>query len=157
MLIQMTGVPMAQQRVWIELIETDLANETVSWLKHNGVTEVNQSNYHSLDPMVFPMIITGVIAGAGIVTSLISWLRRQRRCLLIIDARESIKMIFDCTEREGRTIVIARDGTRVEVVEPGELLDFGDVVKAAITQGAESAVRIAESAGASARVMDRES
>jgi hypothetical protein len=140
-----------QHELWVEVSESDpeLAEEIQLWLKEQGASSIERSQPKGFDVVVLPIVITAIIIGAGGVSSFLSWLRRHRRCLLIVDARgETIRTSVDCSDRTGRTLIVGPDGVHVELKEAPEMLDLNALAQAAVKQGAEAAAKLAAEAGA---------
>jgi hypothetical protein len=149
------GTAVTNYRIWVRLIDHAEIEQMAEWLKSNGAKEVRQTQYQAIDPTQFPVIVTTVIAGIGGLTAFLGWIRRQRRCLLIVDARgEEVKVSFDCRERQGRSIIVASEGVVVEVMEGAELLDLGAIAVAAAQAGASKAVEMVLAAGGNACVIE---
>lgn len=96
------------------------------------------------------------MVAAGGLAALILWIRSKTGCQLLIHVRDDrIHKELDCRIRDGRVIVIARDGVRVDIIDTPPLLDFNGIVKAALSEGGDAVATAAQLAGATVQTTGR--
>jgi hypothetical protein len=131
----------------IRLGDEALADEIQRWLEDQEAEGIRRREEHGILP-ILPIVIGAVIAAGGLAT-LVMFIRAKTRCQVLIDARgKTIHKEIDCKIRDGRLIILTKDGEKVEVVEAPEILDLTEITKAALTAGAEAVKAAAEAAGA---------
>ena len=115
--------------------EASLVPEATAELSAAGEMDIRLPEEKGFFPIV-PVVIACVIGISGIA-ALIAWVVSKRRCQVILDARtEPIRKEIDCRIRDGRLIILTKDGERVEIVEVPPAIDFTEIAKAAVTGGA---------------------
>lgn len=101
---------------------------------------------------VFAAVIVGTITAAA-VAQIANWLMKNDECQQIMDFRsDDVKVTVNCEIRNGRIIVVAKDGLQVVVHDVPDLIDITDIAKTAATAGAEKAKEKVEKAGGTADV-----
>lgn len=138
---------MAKTEIRMTVPDRQMAAKAAAWLERDGAQQVDVVSIDGIDPTLLPTIVTAVMVSAGSVSTFIVWLRRQTRCAMIIDARnDRLNITYDCKDRRGRTIIVCDENTRVNILDPGYLLDFGELAKIAVTKGAEAISAVAQGA-----------
>jgi hypothetical protein len=114
------------------------------------VRDVRATVPRGVDPFVTPIIVTALVTVAA-AAAIIDWVRRRTQCQIILDVRQAgtFSKTVDCRVRDGRIIVLAQDGTRVEIHDVPELFDFGAIVDAGLGGGGAAVATAALRGGAS--------
>ena len=132
--------------VRFEFNSDDIAEDTIDDLELAGA-EIKSRPRRGLIPII-PIVVGVVIALAGLAT-IVQRVINGRKCRMIIDARSSeIKTEVNCAIKDGRLIVITKDGEKVTVADAPPALDLTELVTAAIKGTAEEVRKIAGAAGA---------
>lgn len=132
--------------VRFELGSEAVAGEIIDQLAAEGGT-VTKHPVKGIVPVI-PLVVAGVIAAGGLA-AVILYVRRSLGCRSIVDARgAAVTAKVDCSVRDGRIIVLSKDGEKVEVVEVPPAVDLAKVVEAAMKGGAGAVRKAAEAAGA---------
>ncbi len=132
--------------VGFELADELLAEEVADDLELAGA-KIRSRPKRGLVPIV-PIVIGALIALAGLAT-IVQKIINGRKCRMIIDAR-TIEIIskVDCSIKDGRLIIITRDGEKVSVVDAPSAIDLTGLVTAATKGTVEEIKKIAREAGA---------
>jgi len=130
-----------------------LANAFQEELAKQGAQEmeVRKASPEEADTRVFPIIPVVIAAVIGIhaLCDLILRWRDKHQCRTLLDARKAkVKQEIDCRIKDGRIIVIAKDKTKVEIVDVPQAFDLTEVLKAGVTSTGEAVKAAAETAGA---------
>jgi hypothetical protein len=138
-------------RFELRLGDADLADELEGWLAESGASSLKRREEYGILP-VLPIVIGAVVALTA-VANLVMWIRSRTGCQVLIDARaEKIRKEVDCSIRDGRIIVVARDDVKVEIIEAPDILDMNKVLSAAISSGGEAVKALAQQSGAQVAV-----
>jgi hypothetical protein len=132
----------------------DRADTLQEWLRGVGATDITD-NKGELQVQVFPLIlivIGGAIAGGKALDFVRNWrLEHQSEQIITYrDGRVDIQIIDKI--KNGKIIILADEGTVVEVEKVPDNVDLTAVAKAAITQGADAARDMINKAGGTAVV-----
>jgi hypothetical protein len=139
-----------QFQVSIEVDDSAEAREVEQALAQAGATEVETSG-EGIEGALPIAIVVGAIATVAAVADLAERIRRRFMCQQIIDTRDNqVRVSRDCDIRDGRIIVISADDQKVEIHDVPDGLDVTEVLKAALTAGADAVKAVAEKAGATA-------
>jgi hypothetical protein len=131
----------------IEIRDEEIAAEIREELGKLGAEDVHEVDQKGILPII-GIVIAGVI-GLGGLASLAMWIRGKFGCQQIFDLTGSEpKKTIDCATRDGRIIILAKDGIKVEVIEVPEAFDLTAVLKAGVTAGGDAAKEAAKAAGA---------
>lgn len=132
--------------VRFELSDERLAEEVADDLDLAGA-EIKSRPKRGLVP-VLPIVIGVLIAVAGLAT-IVQKIINGRKCRMIIDAR-TIEIIsrVDCSIKDGRLIIITKDGEKVSVVDAPAAIDLTGLVTAATKGTVEEIKKIARESGA---------
>lgn len=142
-----------RQRIQLAFADPVMAAEARAWLEANGGQDIETRELQGILPVALPIIVGAAIA-AGAVAGIVAFLRQKFACLLVVDAREATpKISTDCSDRNGRTILIAPKDVQIELSDVPPVFDFTAVAKAAIEGGADAVKSAAEAAGAGAEVL----
>jgi hypothetical protein len=132
--------------VRFEFTDEFVAEEVKDDLESAGA-EITSRPKRGLVP-ILPIVIGVVIAVAGLAT-IIQKIINGRKCRMIIDARTAeIKSQVDCAIKDGRLIIITKDGEKVSVVDAPPSLDLTALVTAATKGTVDEIKKIAGDAGA---------
>jgi hypothetical protein len=135
----------------MKLNDRALARDFGTWLQTQpSIRDIRASAPKGVDPFITPIVVTAIVS-AGALASIVEWLRKRTQCQIVLDARQpaSITKTVDCRVRDGRIIVLASDGTRVQVVDVPELFDFNALIHASLTGGSDAIASAALEGGAS--------
>jgi hypothetical protein len=124
-------------------VPPEMVDEISSALAEAGATDVDISQPQAgFDPITITVIAVLAVSAIGDVVMRI---RAKRQCRQIIDARNGeVKTKLECAIKDGRIIVIAGDGDKVEIADVPDGVDLGKVIEAAKTGGA---AKVKEAAG----------
>jgi hypothetical protein len=132
--------------VRFEFADEVIAEEVADDLDLAGA-EIKSRPKRGLVPIV-PIVIGVVIALAGLAT-IVQKIINGRKCRMIIDARTAeIKSQVDCAIKDGRLIIITKDGEKVSIVDAPPALDLTALVTAATKGTVNEIKKIAGDAGA---------
>ena len=92
-----------------------------------------------------------MIAGVGALADFISSQIARRQCQEIVDARgDEVKVSKNCDFHDGRILVIAKDGLKVDIHDVPANVNITAVLQAALKEGGSAVKAAAEAAGAKA-------
>ena len=142
-----------QRRVEIRVDDRGAADEIAAHLAEQGAAEIEQSEIQGIVVPALPIVIAALV-GAGGLTAIVVWMITKFGCLVVVDARAAdVKMTRHCEDRSGRVILVAADSVKVELKDVPPLIDFTEIAKKGVEEGAEAAKSAAEAAGAIAKVL----
>jgi hypothetical protein len=144
----------AGQRIEIRVADSEAADEIAEYLAEHGASDIEQSEEVGVLPVIgLPFVIAALLGTAGL-TAIVVWIITKFGCMVVIDARsDDVKVSRHCEDRSGRVVLVAADKVKIEVTNVPPLLDFTDLAKKAIEEGAAAAKSAAEAAGATAKVL----
>lgn len=146
----MTDLP-ADERISlkVELNDEEVADQIEEWLREQDVSDLNRGTQFGVLPLL-PIVIGATLALSSAAV-LAVWINKTFGCELTIDARdETIRKEVDCSRRTGRVIIVTKDDMKVEIVETPPVFDLTDVMKAAVSGGADAVKQAVENEGAKA-------
>ncbi|KKL45045.1 hypothetical protein LCGC14_2359640, partial [marine sediment metagenome] len=125
--------------VVFEMSDTGMAEMITTQIEQEGGSTTDQIAAKNL-ALTLPVIVGGVLTVVTLV-KVIFYVIREFRCRSILDLTvDPPKNTVDCSVRDGRLILITRDGQTVEVVNPPkDDLDLAKLIEAALS-GNKSAV-----------------
>lgn len=134
----------------IRVADEELASEIEGWLEEEADSEAIRREAEPREAVALLPIVIAAVIGSSALAALVMKIRQKFGCQVLIDARgEEIDKQVDCSVRDGRVIVLAKDGVRVEIIEAPEIMDFTAIAEAAIGGASGNAVQqAAEAAGA---------
>jgi poly(3-hydroxybutyrate) depolymerase len=142
----------SEEDVRIEIVVDDPgeAQRLEQALTAGGASDVTTTRKG--EPGIAPiLIIVGAVAGVTALADLVMRWRKAHMCQEVIDARgDAVKVSKDCSIRDGRIIVVSKDGQQVEIHDVPDGIDVTKIVEAAIKSGADAVKAAAAAAGAKA-------
>lgn len=132
----------------IEVSDPALAADIEAWLKKNDIEATPPPE--GILPVI-PIVIAAVIGVAGLAR-LIFYIRDKTRCQVIIDARsDTVRHQVDCSIRDGKIVVLTKDGEKVDIQGAPEILDVTEIARAAVSGSADAVKKAADAVGAIVR------
>lgn len=142
-----------ERRVEIRVADSGAADQIAAYLTEQGATDVEQSEERGVIAPALPFVVAALL-GAGGVTAIVVWIISKSGCLVVVDARATdVKVSRHCEDRSGRVVLLAADDIKIELKDVPPLIDFTEIAKKGIEEGAEAAKSAAEAAGATAKVL----
>jgi hypothetical protein len=143
-------------QVEIFVPDEELAKEFKDELTRQGVQAVEhrKASPDEAEDRFFPIVavVIGAVIGVHALADLILRWRDKHHCRTLIDARKAkVKQELDCRIKDGRIIVIAKDNTKVEIIDVPEAFNLTEVLKAGVSSTGEAVKAAADAAGATAR------
>jgi hypothetical protein len=117
-------------------VPPEMADEISDALAEAGATDVDITRPRAgIDPITITVIAVLAVSAIG---DLIMRIRAKRQCRQIIDARNGeVKTKMDCDIKDGRIIIVASDGDKVEIADVPDGVDLGKIIETAKTGGAD--------------------
>lgn len=116
-----------------------------------GDESLREKEVAAVLPLVGAVLVGSLTAAA--FAQIANWILRNDECQQIMDFRgDEIDVKVNCEIRNGRIIVVAKEGETVEISDVPDLIDFTEIAKTAITEGAAAAKAAVEAAGGTAEV-----
>jgi hypothetical protein len=135
-------------------VDESLADEVVQGLDREGASDVERHTHEGDQTRILPFIpiVIGATIGVHALAALIISWRDHHQCRTLIDARkDDLEQIIDCRIKDGRIIVVANDGTQVQIIDAPNAFDLTEVLKAGVSSTGDAVKAAAEAAGATVR------
>jgi hypothetical protein len=150
---QGTIVTEQERRVEIRVDDRGAADEIAAYLAQQGATDIEQSEAGGVIPPALPFVIAALIGTSGLAAIAV-WIKTKLGCMVVVDARAAdVKITRHCEDRNGRVILIAAEDIKIELKDVPPLIDFTEIAKKGVEEGAEAAKSAAEAVGAIAKVL----
>lgn len=142
-----------ERRVEIRVDDRGAADEIAAYLAQQGATDIEQSEAGGVIPPALPFVIAALIGTSGLAAIAV-WIKTKLGCMVVVDARAAdVKITRHCEDRNGRVILIAAEDIKIELKDVPPLIDFTEIAKKGVEEGAEAAKSAAEAVGAIAKVL----
>lgn len=142
----MSAMTDVQLRIHVDESE---ATEIEQSLREVGATDVERVRQDGILPIVG--IVVAAVIGVSALVDLIQRIRRQHQCQEIVDCRgDEVKIAKNCDRKDGSIVVVSKDKQKVEITDVPDSFDLTEVMKAALTAGADAVKSAADAAGAKA-------
>lgn len=121
--------------VVVKLEDPELADELKTWLHETGADDIEVLREQGIIDLVLVTFL--FLATVQHLAALGFWMRDKTRCRSIYDLRgEMVQVSQDCTNRDGRMIVINPDG-HTQVYNPERPADLRRLLLAVFASGDE--------------------
>jgi hypothetical protein len=146
----MSELAIEQVSLSIEAEGADAAREAKEAFEHTGVSDFTTTGEGQEGVLPILIVVGAVLAVTAAIDVIERW-RKGHMCQQLIDARgETVKLSKDCSMKNGRIIVVSKDGQKVEIDDVPDGVDIGKIVEAALSSGADAVKSAAEAIGAKA-------
>jgi hypothetical protein len=137
----------------IFFVEESLADEVEQGLLKEGASDIERRTGERGD-RILPLIpiVIGATIGVTALANLVISIRGHSQCRTLIDARkDELEQRIDCRIKDGRIIIVANDGTQVQIIDAPDAFDLTEVLKAGVSSTGDAVKTAAEAAGATTR------